>query len=122
MKTQRLTTVLVGTLILLVLGVVLDGRRAEASAVPQVLRARTIELVDARGLRRASLKVEPQGDVVFRLFDRRGTIRVKLGASENGSGLVLNDESTAPGVHVLATRERTMVAVQRGEQRRELAP
>jgi hypothetical protein len=122
MKTQRLTAVLLGTLLVLVLGVLLDGRRAEASAVPQVLRARTIELVDARGVRRASLKVEPQGDVLFRLFDRQGTIRVKLGASETGSGLVLNDESTAPGVHLLATRARTMVAVQRGEQRRELAP
>jgi hypothetical protein len=117
-----LIAALLGALVALAAAVVLNGRRADAAPAPQVLRARSIELVDARGMRRASLKAEPQGDVVFRLFDRRGTIRVKLGAGETGSGLLLNDETTGPGVHLLATRDRTLVAVQRGDQRRELVP
>jgi hypothetical protein len=37
--------------------------------------------------------VESSGEVVLRLLDRSGTIRVKLGASESGSGLMLADES-----------------------------
>jgi hypothetical protein len=123
MRTQRLTAALLGALIALAAGTALNGRRADAAGVPQVLRARSIELVDARGVRRASLKVEAQGSaVVFRMFDGQGLIRVKLGAGESGSGLVMDDETTEPGVHILATRERTMVAVQRGELRKELTP
>lgn len=122
MKSQALPAVLVGLVILLLLGVALDERPAEASAVPPVLRARMFEVVDARGVRRASLKVERNGAVLFRLFDEAGTIRVKLGAGRDGSGLLLADETTEPGVHLLATGHGTWVAVQRGEQRRELTP
>jgi hypothetical protein len=66
-----------------------------------VLRAQLIELVDARGMTRASLKTEGEG-VVFRLMDERGQIRVKLGAGEKGSGLLLADETTEVGIHLLA--------------------
>jgi hypothetical protein len=40
---------------------------------------------------------------VFRLLDQGGAIRVKLGAWRGGSGLLLNDDATEPGVHLLAT-------------------
>jgi hypothetical protein len=53
---------------------------------------------------RSRLNVESGGEVVFRLFDQTGTIRVKLGAGEDGSGLVLTDETTEPGVHIVARR------------------
>lgn len=114
--------VLVGLVVLLVLGLVLHERPAEARAVPKVVRAQGFELVDGRGVRRASLKLEPRRTVVFRLFDEAGTIRVKLAADEAGSGLLLANEATEPGVHILATRERTSLSVQRGEQRRVLTP
>lgn len=43
--------------------------------------------------------------MVLRLLDQKGTIRVKLGAGEDGSGLVLLDEkATEPGVHLIARR------------------
>jgi hypothetical protein len=48
--------------------------------------------------------VESEGEVVFRLYDQTGTIRVKLGASQSGSGLLLTDETTEPGVHIVARR------------------
>jgi hypothetical protein len=121
MKPQAILAALIA-LVLLLLGVVLDGRPAEASAVPNVLRARMFEVVDARGVRRASLKVERDGAILFRLFDETGTIRVKLGAGADGSGLLLADETTEPGVHLLATGQGTWVALQRGEQRRVLTP
>jgi hypothetical protein len=73
----------------------------------EVLRGRAIELVDANGRVRSRLNVEEDGEVVFRMIDRSGTIRVKLGAGESGSGLVLMDETTEPAVHVIARRTAT---------------
>lgn len=80
------------------------ARSSTAQASNQTLRIRVLELVDANGKVRSRLNVESSGEVVFRLFDQTGTIRVKLGAGEDGSGLVLNDETTEPGVHILARR------------------
>ena len=54
-----------------------------------VLRAEAIELVGAQGQVRAQLDVEPDGEAVFRLRDEQGTIWVRVGASEDGSGLLL---------------------------------
>jgi hypothetical protein len=53
---------------------------------------------------RSGLEVAADGEVVLRLFDRHGTIRVELGAGEDGSGLLLLDETTSPGVHLVARR------------------
>jgi len=95
---------------------------AAAQATPPVLRARAIELVDDRGRVRARLNVEPTGEAVFRLTDANGTIRVKIGASEDGSGLVLLDASTEPGVHLLAKRTGTSLTLRQGEQQRVIRP
>ena len=72
-----------------------------------MLRARTIELVDGRGQVRAQIKVErPSREVVFRLRDQDGQVRVKLGAGRDGSGLLLLNEATEPGIQALAGRSR----------------
>jgi hypothetical protein len=78
-----------------------------AEPPPAVLRARALELVDDRGQIRSRLTVEPTGEVVLRLLDQNGTIRVKLGASQDGSGLVLLDEATEPAIQALARRTST---------------
>jgi len=75
---------------------------AATEEVPDVLRAHSIELVDAAGQQRARLNIEDDGTVVFRLIAENGDIRVKLGADDGGSGLVLLDGATQPGVHALA--------------------
>jgi hypothetical protein len=62
---------------------------------------------DARGQVRSRINMEEDGEVVFRLRDRNGTIRVKLGAGEGGSGFVLLDETTEPAVHMVARRVGT---------------
>ena len=92
-----------------------DGR----DPVPEVLRARSLEVVDQRGTTRARLNVEADGEVVLRLIDPRGTIRVKLGAGTDGSGLLLLNDATEPGVHLLATRagSRIRVAEHNGRER-----
>jgi hypothetical protein len=80
---------------------------ASAQTVVPVLRGRALELLDTQDQVRSRINVEPNGEVVLRLLDRNGTIRVKLGASETGSGLVLLDEETEPGVHIVARRAGT---------------
>jgi len=63
--------------------------------------------VDDRGQLRARLHADETGEVVLKLLDKNGTIRVKLGATEDGSGLVLADEATEPAIHIIARRKGT---------------
>ena len=95
----------------LLLLLLVQGGRASAQAPAPVLRGRALELVDDRGQIRARLNVEPGGTVVLRLLDQEGTIRVKLGADQKGSGLLLANDATEPGVHLLATAEGSSVRV-----------
>ena len=81
-----------------------------AETVP-VLRAQLIELVDAKGQVRAQLKVEEDGEAIFRMKDKQGTIRVKLGAGADGSGLVLLDDKTEVGIHALAKAKGSFLTV-----------
>jgi len=95
----------------------------EGDRTPSVLRARTIELVDDHGLIRANLKVESNGEAVFRILDANGTVRVKLGAADDGSGLLLLDDRTEPAVHLLAKRTGTTVTLaERGKSQRVIKP
>jgi hypothetical protein len=55
--------------------------------------------------------VESNGEVVFRLRDAQGTIRVKMGASEDGSGLLLINDLTEPGVPILADQNGTSLTL-----------
>jgi hypothetical protein len=122
MNLQRIALVVVSTGFVLLLGLVVLGERpADGQAVPDVLRARAIELVDGNGRVRAQLNVDGE-EVVFRLRDQNGTIRTKLGADASGSGLLLNDNRTQPGVHILASRRRTSLTLRRDRRRRVLRP
>ena len=122
MKLLRVAAALLCANLVLLLSVLLLGRSAVAQGVAPVLRARAIELVDDRGLVRAQLDVEASGEVVFRLRDASGTIRVKIGASEDGSGLVLLDEATEPGIHMLAKRAGTTLTVAKGTRQHTIKP
>lgn len=93
---------------------------ASAAGVPATLRANVIELVDGGGKVRAQLKVEDDGEAVFRLRDSNGDIRVKLGAGREGSGLLLLDGSTEPGVHLLAKSAETRLTLSSGYGRRRV--
>ena len=96
----RIATTLAVVNALLLVALLSQWNSLTAQNLPDVVRARTWELVDARGQIRASMEVAPDGDVVLRLRDRTGTIRVKLSAGETGSGLLLLDNSTEPGVQL----------------------
>jgi hypothetical protein len=101
MKIQLLAIALAVINLVLLLFVLTQAESTTAQSVAPVLRAQAIELVDDHGQVRAQLNVESNGEAVFRLRDATGAIRVKLGAAEDGSGLLLADESTEPGVHIL---------------------
>ncbi len=75
------------------------------------ITVKEFELVDQNGKQRVSIRVEPEGEVVFRMKDKTGTIRMKLGADENGSGLLLLDDLTNPGIHALAKKYETSLTV-----------
>jgi hypothetical protein len=102
MKVQRFGIALTAVNLVLLLSVLAQLRSTAAQSVTPVLRGHALELVDDHSQVRSRLAVEPTGEVVFRLLDQKGTIRVKLGANEEGSGLLLNNDATEPGVHILA--------------------
>jgi hypothetical protein len=57
------------------------------------------------------------------LCDAKGTIRVKLGASESGSGLLLLEDRTEFGVQLVANRNGTAVTLaEKGKEKRVIAP
>lgn len=119
---NRLAAVLTGINIVLLAALLWHGRTLTAQAVPDVLRARSLEIVDANGSRRLQVTTEPDGEAILRMRDRSGTIRVKLGAGDNGSGLLLLDGATEPGLHVLVTRRGTSLTLKSGEAETVLRP
>jgi hypothetical protein len=114
MKIQRLAIVL--TIInLIILTFNLTHQRpvtATTDDIAPVLRGRKLEIVDERGQIRARINVEPAVKMpdgktypeaaVFRLIDPNGRLRVKLGADQDGSGLLLSNDTQQPGIHMLA--------------------
>ncbi len=123
MRAHRLLVVLTGVNALFMAVSLTQANRLSAAGDADTVRARTIELVDQQGRVRAQLKVEPDGEAVFRLRDTRGEVRVKLGAGGDGSGLVLLDGATEPGIHMLAKDSGTSLTLtSRGGQRRVIVP
>lgn len=102
MRSQRIVIALTVVNLLFLLSTLGQARSADVQGSTPVLRGRALEVVDEHGQIRARLNVESNGEVVFRLLDQEGTIRVKLGAAQDGSGLVLANDATEPGVHILA--------------------
>jgi hypothetical protein len=100
MKIERsLAALTVVNLGLLVLTLAQQWGPAFAQGEPAVLRGRALEIIDAQGRVRASISVlpastSPQGEaqaetVLLRLITERGRPSVKLGSSEQTSGLSL---------------------------------
>jgi len=109
MKNQRLATML--TMVNLAIAVFLlvhQTKTVEASAPPDVLRARALEIVDAQGKLRASIQVIAEGParkadgslveangkiypeaVVLRLIRPDGRPSVKIATTAQGSGIDL---------------------------------
>ena len=120
-----LTLVNVAAAAVVVVG--LTTSRAQAAPGPtDTLRTQRIELVDKSGEVRGQFFVEESGEAVFRMRDENGQIRVKLGASARGSGFILMDDKTEPGVQMLSgvsaltNRRDTSVTLRDGAASRTL--
>lgn len=123
MGRQHVALTLAGLNAVLLALLLIRDHQVSAASNPDTLRARAIELVDAQGTVRAQLNVESGGEAVFRLRDSAGQIRVKLGADGQGSGLLLLDGSTEPGIHLLSkTTGTSLTLTSRGGARRVITP
>jgi hypothetical protein len=116
MPTQRL--LLASTVVNLgLLGHQAVQPRSDAAAIPLapgVLRGRALEIVDDRGRIRATLSVIPEDPkrkwkgkpypetVLLRLMSPDGRPNVKLGATKDGSGLLISGEADPTYVQVTA--------------------
>jgi hypothetical protein len=128
MKTERLLVVL--TIVnLAAVAINLTTMRASASQdSAQVLRGRSLEIVDASGRVRATLGVlgPGQGDgraretVLLRLITERGRPSVKIGASEEAAGLSLaGPTGTSETYVVLQSKGQESLLKLRNENGRE---
>ena|SRR5438132_11356306 len=115
MRMHRFAVLLtiVNIIVLIVLVSQLRVARAQQD-VANVVRAHSIEIVDASGKVRAQLIVNPStdaagvatdGGVIFRMMDRDGKPLMKLGAADDGAGLMLSGDHGLRewnGIQVLA--------------------
>ncbi|HYG23477.1 MAG TPA: hypothetical protein VEH04_11890 [Verrucomicrobiae bacterium] len=120
MKIPKALPVLVVINVVLLFCLAAKQKPDPLQGVQSIVRARAIELVDDQGRVRASLNVETNGEAVFRLRDARETIRVKIAASQDGSGLVLLDNLTNPGLHALTKNGNTTVTLMNKEGRKHV--
>lgn len=102
--------------------------QAAVQSATETIRTQRIELIDKAGQVRGQFFVEENGEVVFRMRDESGQIRVKLGASGRGAGLVLMDDRTEPavqmraGISALSNQRDTNVTLRDGPASRTLTP
>ena len=137
MKTQNLLAILTAVNLGLLGYQVVEPHPAAASTadVPGVLRGRALEIVDERGKVRASISVLPEDPrviwkgkpypetVLLRLISPEGRPNVKLGASQNGAGLVIGGEANPTYVQVLAEGgESTIKLIDKGGTERLIKP
>jgi hypothetical protein len=131
MKMQRFTVGLTALNIVILISVFLRANTAASPERAPVVRCRELYLVDDKGRVRAELKVTPPDpnvkmpdgtrgfpeSVLFRLFSSTGGPYVKLGAAEDGGGLVLGGEGTY--VQILSRGSNTPFVKIMGKDGRE---
>jgi hypothetical protein len=137
MTTQRLLAILTALNLALLGYQLIQPHLAVASPpdLPAVLRARALEIVDARGKVRASIAVVPEGPkviwkgkpypetVLLRLISPEGRPNVKLGASQNGAALLIGGEANPTYVQVLAEGgESTIKLINKDSAERLIKP
>lgn len=99
MKTQSYTTFMLLVIIMLMLFI---AARPSHETFDKIT-VREFELVDQNGVKRVTIETYPEGEVVFRLRDDKGMIRLKMAAGEDGSGIVLLNNNDA-GIQALAKK------------------
>jgi hypothetical protein len=123
----------VANLVLLVF-LLSEMRQAKAQGTADVLRARSLELVDEQGRIRAEIKVFPRDPnvrmpdgttgypetVLFRLVNSKGRPNVKISATEDGSGAVFGGDSDPTLIQLLARGSATSLKVVNKDGRQQI--
>jgi hypothetical protein len=124
MMTDRTTKALLAAVVaLLSAHLVRSTPSAPAQEVAPVVRAQAIELVNAQGLVVAQLYTGDDGGGNLRLRNGEGLVRVKLGATADGSGLLLLDRDVEPAVMLGAGDDGTSLTLaQQGRRSRVIKP
>ena len=92
-------------------------------AAPAVLRAQAFEMVNKQGQVVAQLYLGEDGAGNLRLRDASGTLRVKLGATAQGSGLLLMDKEVEPAIWLaVKDTETTLTLAEKGKEKKVLKP
>src|SRR5689334_15521809 len=125
MKTQRFAIGLTVLNLFVLMSLLFRANSATTPELPAVLRVRGLELVDDQGRVRAMLKVFPADPnvkmpdgttgypetVLLRLINSKGAPTVKIGASEDGSGISLGGESNPTNIQLLARGTTTSLTL-----------
>jgi hypothetical protein len=128
------TQTLLGAITLVNLGLVgyQSVHTRQPAAPPDVLRGRGLEIVDERGKVRASITILPEDPkvvwkgkpypetVLLRLITAEGRPNVKIGASKNGSGLLIGGESDPTYVQMLAEGRETTLRLKNKDGREKV--
>jgi hypothetical protein len=117
---QRLLVALTGINLVLLIGLLAEGRPTGAQGITPVLRGQALEIVDQLGRVRASISVLAAGPdatmpsgatypetVILRLIDPNGRPSVKIAASEHSSGLSFTGHSKSHDTYVVLKAEGT---------------
>jgi hypothetical protein len=100
-----------------------DAAANEADHVAAVLRAQEILLVDKAGKTVAQLHVGEDGGGNLRLRSGNGMVRVKLGATDDGSGLLLFDREAEPAVRLASDTSGTSATLaEKGKDKKVIKP
>lgn len=100
-----------------------SAQASQAGNIPAVLRAQSIELVDKQGQARAQLFLGDDGSGNLRLRDGAGTVRVKLGATPTGAGLILFDEDVEPAIWAKTDKSSVSLKLtEKGKEPRVIKP
>jgi hypothetical protein len=126
---ERTTQYLLATVIVLLVAqlfrvtLVPAADAKEAEQVASVLRAREILLVDEAGKTVAQLHVGADGGGNLRLRSGDGMVRVKLGATADGSGLLLFDREAEPAVSLASNKSGTTATLaEKGKDKKVIKP
>lgn len=115
MKTQRFFIALTVVNLFILMASMFHADSATTPALPPVLRARGLEIVDEQGRVRAMIKIFPADPTVkmpdgttgypetvrLRLIDSKGAPNVKIAATEDGSGVSLGGDSNPTHIQLL---------------------
>ena len=125
---ERTTQALLATVAILLLAHLVRPATSPAQAqqvekIPTVLRAQAVELVDKKGQVVAQLHVGEDGGGNLRLRSGDGVVRVKLGGTADGSGLLLFDKEAEPAISLAANRSGTSLTLaEKGKAKRVIEP